>query len=292
MKVKWNFLDRAWFCLSYLFAKIALIWEVRRPKLSFLTFELRYSFTNLINTLHANSLPGVLYYGPDTLETRFGIFRMRRGSQDAAIVSPAFERRDMHHLFQLIDQELDSDQSVGFLDVGANIGQFCVRVSRYAGARALKTWAFEPIPENLELLKVNLSLNSIRPEQVQVFPYALSNADGEATMNFSAAHPGDSSLSFKSKDGGVIHRISLRRADGLLRDLPSTLILKIDVEGHECSVLEGMKEIFTKSDRCWLCIEDIFEAEKIYSQLEAIGFKFELKLTPYNSWWKLDNKLA
>lgn len=282
---RWSFLNWVHFSLAYFLAKLLLLWEVRTPKWTFFFFEIHYSFTNLINTVWRGALPPVLYHGQGTLETRHGTFRIRSGSHDAAIVSPAFERGDMNHLFGVLDDEFNSGRKVGFFDVGANIGQFAVRVSRYCAGRPLKIWAFEPMPENLRLLHENLALNSQNSSEVQVLPYALSDKDGVTTMRFSPQHPGDSAIGGETGGPGTLHQVEMRRADGLLNDMAPVLIVKIDVEGHECNVLQGMRKTIEATDKCWLCIEDIFGREALYDFLVNFGFEYQTKLTPYNSWW-------
>src|SRR5690242_3359437 len=139
-QVRWNFFDRMRFFWSYVFAKFAVLYQVREPRWAFFLFELRYSLTNFINGFVPGILPAVVFPKYSKLETRVGTFRIRPNSQDAAIASPAFERSDIRFLLELLDQQSQS-RELALLDVGANIGTFSIQAARHS--RTLKVWAFE-----------------------------------------------------------------------------------------------------------------------------------------------------
>ena len=121
-----------------------------------------------------------------------------------------------------------------FFDVGANIGLYsvlgCLR------APGLRSYAFEPILENQELLEQNIGAHNLA-DRVHVERRAVSNQAGSATMylNHSATH----SIHERGRDAipREVETISLDEfADGA-GAVPD--IVKIDVEGHERAVIEG-----------------------------------------------------
>lgn len=284
----WNFKTKTRFVFSYFSSKLALFSEIRKPKLKFIGYEIRYSLTNLINSIHPGLLPQALYYGPDEVETSKVRYKIRPGTHDAAIISPAFERSDKEELIKRIHHELRQNQSVGFLDVGANIGAFSVPIAKEFSNSKLKIWAFEPIPSNREILLTNLNLNGLK--NVEVLPHALGNKSGTVEIAFMKTRPGDSKFTDPFNSSEETLQVSVRKADELLTDPPDILFIKIDVEGQEQQVLEGMSNLLTKPRRIWLCIEDIFHRESLWTFLKTHGFSFLSKSTPYNSWWISDSK--
>jgi len=291
-RAAWTLNKKIKFAVQYGLFKLALIFEVKSPKCAFFFFEMRYSLVNLWNSLRPNRCAPVLYYGPEIIHTTGGIFRVRKGTHDAAIISPAFERQDMNFLKLLLQRETLGGEAVGFLDIGANIGAFSVRAAGFSAGQKVKIWAFEPIPENRQILQSNLELNNVGSEKATIFPYALGNRQGEVEMNFTASRPGDSAVSGPGAEPHRVRRIPLFRADDLLKDLPKVLVVKIDVEGKEREVLEGLKKTLSECEHCWLCLEDIFDRDSLWTFVQSLGFEFQFKFTPYNSWWLLKNPPA
>lgn len=284
--VKWGARHWFFFVLSYAFGKLALLWEVRRPKWRFLLYELRHSFAGLINTFIPYFIPTTLFAGSELLETRHERFLLRPRSRDASVVSPAFEREDRRYLRRILDLEFAHGGRVGFLDIGAHIGAFSVRVAKYGRKHGLKTWAFEPIPENFARLQANLQLNGLDETVVTPFNFALGERSETASMSFSSQFSSDAQL-VSTAPTGPYQTVQVRRADELLKDLPPVLILKIDVEGHEYPVLKGMAGILNTCKTCWLCIEDGTHGEVLHAHLRQFGFQFDRKISPYNSWWRI-----
>lgn len=128
------------------------------------------------------------------------------------------------------------EQEDVFYDVGANVGTYaclCTAVCEHVVA-------FEPVPENRDRLKENLSLNA-NADRWTVVPVALSDMHGSATMERHGELPGSGAHRF-AEDGELI--VDQESADSLIESegLPTPDVVKIDVEGAELSVLEGMRE--------------------------------------------------
>ena len=118
------------------------------------------------------------------------------------------------------------------LDIGANIGVTAIALSRAVGPSG-KVICFEPVPANLELLCRNIRRN--RLTSVWTEPIALSNTVSKTTMVDNNGH------SCISSDGDI--PVSTIPFDQWHKgkELGDISICKIDVEGHELAVLEGMK---------------------------------------------------
>jgi FkbM family methyltransferase len=284
----WTILAKIRFVLGYAWAKIAILWEVQNPRWAFFCFEWRYSLTNLINTIRPNTLPPVRFQNASVVKTTSGTFRVRENSLDGAIVSPAFERSDLNIAMEVLDQALhDKGASVGFLDIGANVGSFTVRLGKSFAHRGLRMWSIEPVPDNMQWLKENLRLNGLE-QKCETMNIALSDRAGERTMIFAAEEGGNASVTEDTLLASSV-RVSAFTADEVFKEWPKTMLIKIDVEGHEPAVLRGMVQRLDDPDECWLCIEDLSHRENLYAQLADLGFSFVKKVTPYNSWWKRTN---
>jgi FkbM family methyltransferase len=123
-----------------------------------------------------------------------------------------------------------------FLDIGANFGLYSVHAA--LNGRFGSIHAFEPDPRNLACLRANLHLNG-RLGQVIVHEIALSAEDGAVWFAGGGdAFTGQSRIVQPETRGST--EISARRLDSILQS-ESGLCIKMDVEGHEMSVLEGAR---------------------------------------------------
>lgn len=132
------------------------------------------------------------------------------------------------------------------LDVGANAGFHTLT----AGLFFRRVVAFEPTPATAARLERNIMLSGHRHISVQ--RCALSNRTGEATLSVDPGHCGANRI-----DGGASGQtiaVPLRTLDDLAKEIGRIDFIKIDVEGHECEVLEGAKETIA-SDRPQLFVE-------------------------------------
>src|SRR5262249_19321993 len=128
------------------------------------------------------------------------------------------------------------------LDIGANVGHYTVRLSELVGPEG-RVLAFEPVPENLELLAANVALLPGRNDIV-------SNAaacDGGGVAGVSLPHwprgLRDYYPAQLSPEGGT--RVLCLPIDAL--PLPHAVrLVKVDAEGHELPILRGMAELLRR----------------------------------------------
>jgi len=156
------------------------------------------------------------------------------------------------------------------LDIGANIGAHCVQFKHYFPD--LKIWAFEPFFENYNLLKTNTD----RYNDVHCFNVGVGS-------NNSMVHFGGE----EEKNSGVVKVVPNSNITNLVMALDSISFpepikfIKIDIEGHELSAFEGMKETILKyKPLIWL--ED--NKKTAVSYLEKLGYKIILKQTATNDY--------
>jgi FkbM family methyltransferase len=140
------------------------------------------------------------------------------------------------------------------IDVGAQIG-YLTCVLAYVVGPSGRVHSFEPDPNAIERLRAAVKENSLT--QVDIFPVAASDAEGEIafhvsrTIGWSTAVSG-THLSDLSEMQVASARIDDLATRGQIRR-PVRLV-KIDVEGFECAVLDGMQALIAE-DRPILIVE-------------------------------------
>lgn len=152
-----------------------------------------------------------------------------------------------------------------YYDVGANIGYF----SRLAQSYGAKVQAFEPHPKILKRLEENLS----GLEQIQTNGIALSDQEGEFSLyvpkNF---EKNEGVASLEPMPDSVEVKVQTKCLDQICFD--QIHLMKIDVEGHEASVLRGAKQKLAKKQIDFIVFEEFggpqAETIQIFAQL---GYK-------------------
>ncbi|MEV0231185.1 FkbM family methyltransferase [Nonomuraea sp. NPDC050786] len=124
-----------------------------------------------------------------------------------------------------------------FVDVGAYSGIYSI-LACIANPR-LKVVAFEPNPEMLPSLMANIAANGLG-DRVTVVNKALSSSCGHAELSVPSDNSAASLLPVAA--GQAVVRIEMTTGDQALEGLPVGLV-KMDVEGLETRVLEGMSNV-------------------------------------------------
>lgn len=131
------------------------------------------------------------------------------------------------------------------VDVGANLGYFAL-LSALCERRASQILAFEPDSQNFALLEDNLHLNGVADE-VQGFQVALASASGEGTLYRSRDNLGDHQIYAGDGEREAL-TISLAVGREFLSERVERIdLLKIDTQGSEFSVIEGLGTVLESS---------------------------------------------
>ncbi len=129
-------------------------------------------------------------------------------------------------------------------DIGANLGYVTLSLVKQVGS-AGKVYSFEPLPENLNRLRENVRINGI--ENATILRYAASDAPSHAIlrMNGNAAM---ASLVWHKDEQATEIRVETMPIDYLVADqiISPPQFVKIDVEGAENKVLNGMLQTIDK----------------------------------------------
>ena len=146
-------------------------------------------------------------------------------------------------------------QGMTVVDVGANVGYFSLLAADLVGPSGT-VYAFEPEPKNHGLLITNIEINSYT--NIRTTQSAVSNTCGHTQLYLSQLDNGSHSI-YKEAARGVAEElpVNMTTLDAFLESegWPTVDLLKIDVEGAELSVLEGMEKLNQKSDGLHLILE-------------------------------------
>lgn len=140
------------------------------------------------------------------------------------------------------------------LDIGANFGYYSVLLSELCGENG-KTIAVEANPKTAELLKFTSFANG---HKFEVVPSAISNKKGEAVLTITEHQIGGATI--QPNDMAPDRKqvtVPTLSVDELVRErhLPRVDIMKIDVEGVEPLVFEGMSETIERNPQLQIIME-------------------------------------
>jgi len=181
-----------------------------------------------------------------------------------------------------IDSWKASEQEKVFYDIGANIGIY----SLYAAQTAKKTniFSFEPVSNNYLALQSNVWLN----QATNVYPFniALSKENKIKNLYLSDLRVGNSGAQIDAplnEKGEAYHPQKVEKVlslsvDQLIKnfDLPTPNYIKIDVDGHETDILNGMADTLKNSELKSILIE--FNNETEYEYWGAKFFEYGLTI--------------
>ncbi|MCX7745005.1 MAG: FkbM family methyltransferase [Flavobacteriales bacterium] len=163
-----------------------------------------------------------------------------------------------------------------FVDVGANIGYFTITMGLCKPG--IKIYAFEMSAENHSILVKNIKLNKI--DHAEAYQLAVSNTCGICYHSYSAV--GNAVLKIveqnytRDPDLVCVESVTLDAFFESKNDKPT--FVKIDVEGAEMKVLQGMKNLLNNNMKLLIeihpkaLIEFGSSKEKLFSHLNDYGF--------------------
>jgi FkbM family methyltransferase len=172
-----------------------------------------------------------------------------------------YEEENIDVLFSFLKED------TVFLDIGANIGFFSLKIGKRLGPRG-RVYAFEPHPWIYELLQRNVHVNGLG-NAITCFNLALSDKNTIATLQYPFGHLGGGHLAPGTSSGHTAVDAELRRLDDLVGADFRCDLVKIDVEGHEIGVLNGMQNIVVNSPQIKILFEKLSPNAGTEPALEA-----------------------
>ena len=155
------------------------------------------------------------------------------------------------------------------LDIGANVGHYTASLSKLVGPKG-RVIAFEPVPETFALLAWNLQI--LGCQNVTLVNIAASNSFSLVPMvmpNFESGIPNYYRARI-SGDSAVPANLSLALPIDHMQIDRRVSLVKIDVEGHEAAVLDGIQTLLTR-DLPVLILET--DSSVVQSSVEAMGYE-------------------
>jgi FkbM family methyltransferase len=128
--------------------------------------------------------------------------------------------------------------NITFADVGANVGQHSLYMSRFAD----RIIAFEPNEAVAYRLSQNIDLNNLR--NIEIVRCALGDEAGSGSLGSGLARNSGSRSLVWSLDAERDNIVAVARGDDVMRELDVKRVdlLKVDVEGYEKKMFAGMQE--------------------------------------------------
>lgn len=169
------------------------------------------------------------------------------------------------------------------IDVGANYGYFTILAAHLVGTSG-QVHAVEPNPETLALLERSLRVNGLKPPAVQLHRLALSDQAGNATLRYQPGNTGGGHLRGGPQRTPPAHKaeveVPTQTGDALFAQFAPFDLIKIDAEGHEPLIWDGLAQTIAASPRLQVLMElspswiaRIRPVDQFIGQLDAAGFK-------------------
>jgi len=139
------------------------------------------------------------------------------------------------------------------IDIGANIGYYVI-LEAFAAHQG-KIYAIEPVEHNMDMLYSNLDLNARK----NVFPTIAALGDSNEKNHFYIYDAGNLSSFVKHDQSKIVKEIEMEMTtlDSFVHDRVKNKpnIIRMDLEGYECQVIEGGKNVISQCDDLILFIE-------------------------------------
>lgn len=250
--------------------RFQVVWALAWPLRMYVRYaRIKYGRNFLVHRALAALVPGkdrtFLAHSPGG-----GRVRLRYGEAIGftTLLQGSFECREVETLMRA------ARSGTVAVDVGANVGIFTVPLAYAVGANGA-VWAFEPLPENVDRLRANITENQL--PNVELFAAAASDTDGSASFRIAS----DSALGstrevFYDQGTGRSLTVPTVRLDSewRARGMPIVSVIKVDVEGAELAVLRGAEDVILRC-RPVLLVEAASSDELAKIEKYLLPFKYE-----------------
>jgi len=270
-----------YFYLQYFFRKAFFnLFEIKKNIFTVYFCNFLYLISKFTGGLAWQKFANINY-----AETVFGKFHIKPNSLEIITISPDFERTDIDYLLKKIKESLTKYKKIYFFDIGANFGLYSIIIGNKFEDK-VKIIGFEPFKESFDLYKKNLETNNIK--NFSIYDFGLFNSEQKQKFQLDSVNPGGNKIS--NQDGNFIE-INVKEFDKLQINIDfedSIAFIKMDIEGSETFALQGIKNTLNKFSEVLILIEDFVVSPQ--KELEIQNFRFETKVSPYNSFWRKINK--
>lgn len=150
-------------------------------------------------------------------------------------------QQDYNDVFAEVDR---LQAGMAFIDIGANLGLFSLVAGQRVGPAGV-VLAFEPSPAIFAELVANIAANRL----ANVIPLNLAVGAASGAVRFQSGEESHSGVGHIADDGGMtVPVISPADVKGMLDQLlgQRETVVKIDVEGAELTVLQGLETFLAR----------------------------------------------
>lgn len=159
------------------------------------------------------------------------------------------------------------------LDVGANIGNHALFFTTYYK----ETHAFEPVMSTFKALELNVLINGLA-NKIKTHNIALSSIS--SNLRFFEDQSGDigrSKLAGRDElipEKTIEYMVPTVRGDEYFQGLTDIKLIKIDAEGHEADVIEGLSKIISLNHPIILFESNARDGvSNVMGELRELGYK-------------------
>lgn len=171
------------------------------------------------------------------------------------------------------------------VDLGANIGYYTLLFAKWVGAKG-KVYAFEPEPENFEILKKNVELNGYK--NVVLENKAVGERSGKAKLYLSEENSGDH-RTFGDGARRVVEVDQVALDDYFGRHKGKIDLIKMDIQGAEYGAVKGMGGLLRRNKGMKIVSE--FWPEGLVGFGVGLGEYLELLEGCGFKLWELDRRV-
>ena len=228
MLMFFGFISRFPYLKIFLFKIIYKVWGIDENQLVYKITRInnKYLFTTEGSSLHRKVFNGI------TLD-----LDISKSTQAAIYFSkPCYENRNVKFIKKFLRKDMV------FIDAGAHIGYYSLLAAKLVGDKG-KVIAFEPEPYNYKGFKHNVSLNNFT--NIDTYEIGLSDVTKGKKLYVNSYNDGGHTLECADKEFNVFCiDVKAFALDCFLKETYANLcvnFVKIDVEKHTSSVLEGMQ---------------------------------------------------
>ena len=205
------------------------------------------------------------------------------------ILNQEFENSEINFLIKQIKE----NNINYFLDVGANCGYYSILISKKISK--IKIFAFEPNKEAYIKFQKTLKKNPNIAKKINLKKFGLSNKSKKLKMQsmvkYGYSQTGGTSVikDIKYKNFNTFFA-NFQIGDEFIKLKNQTIAIKIDVEGHEINVLDGLKNILQRN-KIILQIEIYEKNFKIVNDLIlSFGYRLIFKVKERSNYFYINIK--
>lgn len=191
---------------------------------------------------------------------------------------------------KMLEKSVDpnnNDQPVIYIDVGANIGTCVMQMLLTTDATIM---AFEPHPFNLFVMTSTfMGFEKKYRDRIHLFPIALGAESSDSTIHMASDNRGHAVVSKViriNKKATFLPPMPIRvePLDSILKDSTKVHLMKMDAQGFECYIFEGMKRVLHRTKTVFFELEkkvlNGFERcspQLLWDKFMQIGFEMHLR---------------